>query len=82
MLVSNNIYNHLSTELVPKRRINTHKSSELKALYNNMARYNKKSPLYMMSLSNSKQSHMINIKEAVLLFVRRSKQCLNAYRPV
>lgn len=66
MLVSSNIYNHLSTELVPKRRVNTHKSSELKALYNNMARYNKKSPLYMMSLSNSKQSHMINIKEAAL----------------
>lgn len=66
MLVSSNIYNHLSTELVPKRRVNTHKSSELKAVYTNMARYNKKSPLYMMSLSNNKQSHMINIKESAL----------------
>ncbi len=66
MVVSNNIYNHLSTELVPKRRNNTHKSSELKAVYNNMARYNKSSPLYMMSLSNAKQSRMINIKESAL----------------
>ena len=66
MLVRNNIYNHLSSELIPKRRNNTHKSSELKAVYTNMARYNKKSPLYMMSLSNSKQAHMINIKESAL----------------
>lgn len=66
MLVNSNIYNHLSSELVPKRRNNTHKSSELKAVYTNMARYNKKSPLYMMSLSNSKQTHMINIKESAL----------------
>ncbi len=66
MLVSNNIYNHLSSELIPKRRHNTHKSSELKAVYTSMAKYNKKSPLYMMSLSNSKQTHMINIKESAL----------------
>ncbi len=66
MLVSSNIYNHLSQDLVPKRRNTTHKSSELKEVYNNMARYNKNSPLYLLSLSQSKQSQIINIKEAAI----------------
>lgn len=66
MLVSSNIYNHLSTDLVPKRRNTTHKSSELREVYNKMARYNKNSPMYLLSLSQSKQSQIINIKEAAI----------------
>ena len=66
MNINSNIYNHLSSSLAPKKRNTTHKSSELKAVYNNMSRYNKKSPLYLFSLSESKQEHMINIKEAAL----------------
>ena len=64
MIINHNIYNHLSADLVPKTRRTTHKSSELRNVYNNMSRYNKKSPLYLLSLSDSKQSRMINIKEA------------------
>lgn len=66
MRVSNFIYNHLSSELVPKKRNTTHKSSELKNLYQNIAKYNKSSPLYLLSMSESKQSRMINIKEAAV----------------
>lgn len=66
MLINANIYNHLSSSLVPKKRNTTHKSSELKAVYSNMARYNQKSPMYLFSLSEKKQSQIINIKEAAL----------------
>ncbi len=66
MLVNNNIYNHLSAQLVPQKRNTTHKSSELKAVYSNMAKLNKKSPLFLVSLSEQKQEHMIDIKESAL----------------
>lgn len=66
MVSVSNIYNHLGTTLVPVKRNTTHKSSELKEVYANMARYNRKSPLYLLSLSDSKQEQIINIKEAAL----------------
>jgi flagellar hook-associated protein 2 len=44
----------------------THKSSDLKAVYSNMAKYNRNSPLYLMDFSESKQSYIINIKEAAI----------------
>lgn len=66
MQVNTNVYNYLSTTLVPKKRNTTHKSSELKEVYTSMARYNKNSPLFLLSMSDTKQSHMINIKEAAL----------------
>lgn len=66
MRIDSNIYNHLSANLVPKKRNTTHKSSELKEVYTSMARYNKNAPLYLLSLSESKQEYMINIKEAAL----------------
>lgn len=66
MNISGDIYNYLSSALVPKKRNTTHNTSELKAVYNSMAKYNKNSPLYLLSLSEEKQSYMINIKEAAL----------------
>jgi flagellar hook-associated protein 2 len=66
MVINGNIYNHLSSSLVPKKRKTTHKASDLKAIYNNMAKYNKNSPLYLMDFSESKQSYIINIKEAAI----------------
>ena len=65
MLV-NNVYNYLSAGLVPKKRNTTHKASELKAVYNSISKYNKTSPLYLVSLSEKKQEHMIDIKESAL----------------
>ncbi len=66
MRINSNVYNHLGTNTVPKKRTTTHKSSELKAIYTKMAQYNKSSPLYMLSLSDNKQEQIINIKEAAL----------------
>lgn len=66
MRVDSNIYNFLSAGLKPVQRNTTHKSSELKAHYSNMARYNKNSPLYLVSMSTENQSKVINIKEAAL----------------
>lgn len=60
------IYNYLSTSITPKKRNTTHKSSELREVYSKMASNNKSSPLYLLSLSESKQSFMVNLKEAAL----------------
>ena len=59
------VYNYLNHDLVPKRRTRTHKASELKAVYNSISKYNQSSPLYLVSLSESRQEHMIDIKEHV-----------------
>ena len=56
------VYNYLNHDLVPKRRTRTHKASELKAVYNSISKYNQSSPLYLVSLSESRQAHMIDIK--------------------
>ena len=56
MQIGSAVYNHLSMELSPKKRNTTHKSSALKEVYTNMARYNKQSPLFMFSLSDTKQA--------------------------
>lgn len=66
MRVSNSVYNHLSAGLVPKARSTTHKTKELKNVYSSMAKYNKNSPLYLLSMSESKQARMIDIKEAAM----------------
>ncbi len=66
MHIDGNIYNYLNTALTPKRRNTTHKSSELKDVYNSMVRYNKNSPLYLIPITNANQEYMINIKEAAL----------------
>ena len=66
MLVNTNIYNHMSTQFVPKKRETTHKSSELKAVYSSMSKLNKTSPLYLVSMSGKKQEHVIDIKEQAI----------------
>lgn len=66
MKISNSVYNYLSVDVVPRKRSTTHKSSELKEVYNSMARYNKSSPLFLLSLSEKSQSNIINMKEAAL----------------
>ncbi len=65
-MLINQVYNYLNAGLVPKKRNTTHKASELKAVYNSISKYNKTSPLYLVSLSESKQEHMIDIKESAL----------------
>jgi flagellar hook-associated protein 2 len=66
MLVNNEVYNYLSNTTTTKKRTTAHNSSELRAVYSNMAKYNKSLPLYKFSLSPAKQERVINIKEAAL----------------
>lgn len=66
MQITSEVYNYLSNTAMPKKRTTAHKSSELRAVYNNMAKYNKSLPLYKFSLSAEKQDRVINIKEAAL----------------
>ena len=66
MQITSEVYNYLSNTTIPKKRTTAHKSSELRAVYNNMAKYNKSLPLYKFSLSAEKQDRVINIKEAAL----------------
>ena len=56
----------MSAQFVPKKRETTHKSSELKAVYSNMSKLNKTSPLYLVSMSDKKQEHVIDIKEQAI----------------
>lgn len=71
------VYNYLNHDLVPKRRTRTHKASELKAVYNSISKYNQSSPLYLVSLSDSRQSHMIDIKEQALTLRDITEQLAN-----
>lgn len=66
MRIEGTIYNYLSSTLTPKKRNTTHKSSELKEVYNSMVRYNKNSPLFLIPMTESNQEYIINIKEAAL----------------
>ena len=75
------VYNYLNHDLVPKRRTRTHKASELKAVYNSISKYNQSSPLYLVSLSESRQEHMIDIKEQALTLRDRKSTRLNSSHP-
>lgn len=66
MRIDGTIYNYLSSTLTPKKRNTTHKSAELKEVYNSMVRYNKNSPLFLIPMTESNQEYIINIKEAAL----------------
>lgn len=70
-------YNYMNRSLVPKRRTKTHKASELKAVYNSISKYNQSTPLYLVSLSEERQSHMINIKEQALTLRDITEQLSN-----
>lgn len=69
MRINSNVYNYLSSNLVPKKRETTHKTSELREVSSNITKYNQNSPLYIISRSNSNQERMINIKESALSLI-------------
>lgn len=49
-------------------RYDTHKKSDLRKVYNNMLRINKKSPLYKINLTDNVQKFAIDLKENARLF--------------
>ncbi len=61
-----NVYNHLLTNYAPKpvSKYDAHKPSELRAIMNHIAKMTQSSPLYLVELSDAKQSYALGIKDA------------------
>jgi flagellar hook-associated protein 2 len=64
------VYNHLALAQLAKRmpkslsRKTTHERKELRQIYNNIINLNKRSPIYIIKLSEENQNHALGIKEA------------------
>lgn len=64
--VMNTVYNQFLTTYAPKKidtRYDTHKRSELRSIYNSMARVNRDAPLYKFDNSPQMRETVIGIKE-------------------
>jgi flagellar hook-associated protein 2 len=61
-------YNYLIDNYKPNRpvRYTSHKSSELRKIYNNIVRISKQSPLYLLDISLEGQSYALNVKDAAM----------------
>lgn len=60
---------YLSAYSQPKvSRYDTHKKSELRRVYNNMVKINRKAPLYKINFSEDEQKFAIDLKESSRLF--------------
>ena len=63
------VYNHLLTQYRPKEltKYDTHKVSELRNVMNRIAKKTKTSPIYLVKLTDAKQSFALGIKESSML---------------
>ncbi len=63
-----NVYNYYSMSYLPKTdsKYHTHKSKELKTIYQNMVRHNKQSPLFKFNMSTETQNYALSIKDAAI----------------
>ena len=63
------VYNHLLTQYRPKEltKYDTHKASELRSVMNRIAKKTKTSPIYLVKLTDAKQSFALGIKESSML---------------
>ena len=63
-----NIYNyyHAAMPQIANTKYDSHKKSELRALYKDMVRLNKSKPYYKLSLSDATQAYVIGIKDAAI----------------
>lgn len=62
------VYNYLAADYVHRTAtpVTVHKKSELRHLYNNIIRINKKSPLYKITPTNDLQNFALGLKESSL----------------
>ena len=68
--IMNTIYNQYLTTYAPKKsdtRYDTHKRSELKNIYNTMAKINRDAPLYKLDNNDTARKTIIGIKEEARL---------------
>ena len=64
--VMTTVYNQFSSTYMSKKavsRYDTHKRSELRSLYNSMAKVNRDTPLYMLDNSTESKRYVIDLKE-------------------
>ena len=64
--VMTTVYNQFSSTYMSKKavsRYDTHKRSELRSLYNSMAKVNRDAPLYLIDSSTDAKRYVINLKE-------------------
>lgn len=76
MLNLNNVYNYYSTQIAaPKgnNRFHSHRTTDLKTIYNNMVKQNQNSPFYKFTFSDVTQAYAIGIKEAAMALEAESK---------
>lgn len=60
-----NVYNYLLTDFITKpTKYSTHKNSELRSVLHDIAKKTKSSPIYLVKLSDKKQSYALNVKES------------------
>lgn len=68
MLNLNPVYNYYSSVYQPQKqtKYDSHKTSELKNIYNTMIKINQKSPLYKVKLNENTQQYAIGLKSAAI----------------
>lgn len=60
-----NVYNYLLTDFNTRpTKYSTHKNSELRSVLHDIAEKTKTSPIYLVKLSDEKQSYALNVKES------------------
>ena len=68
MLNLNPVYNYYSSVYQPQKqtKYDSHKTSELKNIYNTMIKINQKSPLYKVKMNENTQQYAIGLKSAAI----------------
>lgn len=64
--IMTSVYNHYMTSYFPKKsdaRLDSHKNSELKNIYNNIIDMNKDAPLYLYDKSDATKDFAVSLKE-------------------
>ena len=75
-IISSSIYNHYMTTYSPKKsdaRLDSHKPSELKNIYDNIIKINKEAPLYLFDKSEATKNFAVTLKEILGRTTGRSK---------
>lgn len=70
MGAEDNIYNRLVPTYKPQplTKYDTHKASELRNIVNEITKLTKESPTYFVKLNDAKQTYLLGIKEAAIMF--------------
>ncbi len=67
--MNTSIYNHLLTTYTPRplTKHDTHKASELRSIIGKIGKITQSSPIYLVKLSDARQSYALGIKESAIM---------------